>query len=102
MVAVAVLSFLVLVFEFAAKDGACYGTENAVAAHLVTSKVAGSATTESAHQSTIALGLCIGICWAVLAWLGLAIWALALGILVLGIGALLGKLVRRLLTRVLA
>lgn len=102
MIAVAVLSFLVLVFEFAAKDGACYGTENAVAAYFVTSKVAGCTATESAHQSTIALGLCIGICWAVLAWLGLAIWVLALGVLVLGIGALLGKLVRWLLTRILA
>lgn len=36
---VAVLGLLVLVLELAAEDRACYGSNNAVAAHLVTAEV---------------------------------------------------------------
>lgn len=62
-----------------------------MSAHLVAAKVAGCTTGKRAHQASVALGLCVGICRAVLR---LAIvLLLALRILVLGVGARLGELV---------
>lgn len=102
LVPAVVLWLLVLVLKLAAKNGSRNGTNDAVTAHLVATKVAGCTATNGAHQSTVAFSLRAGIRGAVLAWLGLSVGALALGILVLRVGALLWELVRRLWTRVLA
>lgn len=71
-----------------------------MAAHLVATKVAGCTTTESAHEASVTLGLCIGISGTVILSLLAVLAVLALGILVLRIAALLGELLSRCLARV--
>lgn len=95
-----VLGLLEVVFGLAAKYCACYGTQNAVAAHLVATEVSGSAATESSHKPSVTLLLHSWVAGTVLLLSGLAIGILALGILILTIGSLLRELVLRLLTGV--
>lgn len=92
---------LVLVLELAAKNSASNGTEDAVAAHLVAAEVARCTTTESTHQTTIALSLRTGVSRAVLLLAGLAICVVALWILILWVGTLLWELVLGCLARIL-
>ena len=88
--------FLVVVFKFAAEHGTCYGTQNAVAAHLVAAKVSGSTTTHSAQEASITLLLHSWVAGSILLLARLAVGVLALRVLVLAIRTLLRKLVLRL------
>jgi hypothetical protein len=94
--AVAVLRLLEMVLELVAHEGTGESAHDAVAASLVSAKIAGGASTESAHESTVALTLHGGISRAVLLLARLAVCVLALGVLVLAVRALLGELVLRL------
>jgi hypothetical protein len=94
--AVAVLGLLEMVLELVAHEGTGESAHDAVAASLVSTKIAGGASTESAHESTVALTLHGGISRAVLLLARLAVCVLALGVLVLAVRALLGELVLRL------
>lgn len=94
-----VLRLLGVVLELAAEHSACDGTKNAVATHLVATKVTGSTATKSAHQATVTLLLHSWVAVAVLLP-GLAVGILALWVLVLTIGALLRELVLRLGARI--
>ena len=96
------LGLLVLVLELAAEDRACYGSNNAVAAHLVTAEVASCTATQSTHKASVAFSLHVGVCGAVLSLLRLAVSILALRVLVLSVCALLRELLRWGLARVLA
>ena len=73
-----------------------------MAAHLVAAKVTCSAAAKRTHQTAVTLGLRIGVSRSV-AWLAWCLSAvvLALGILLLRIGALLGELLGGGLARVL-
>ena len=72
-------------------------------AHLVAAKVARRTATKSAHEPTVAFSLRVGIRGTVLlSWLWLAMSAMTLGVLVLGVCTLLGELLRWLLAGVLA
>lgn len=97
---VIVLRLLEVILGLATKHGACYGTENAVAAHLITAKVSRSTTTKSAHQTSITLLLHGWIAGSILLLTGLTVGVLTLGVLILTVGTLLGKLVLRLGARV--
>jgi hypothetical protein len=95
---VAVLGLLVLVLELAAHYRAGNSTDDTMTTQLVAAKVSGRTAAKRTHQASVALSLCVGIGSTVLLLAGLAvsIRALALGILVLRVGALLGELVLRL------
>jgi hypothetical protein len=99
--AAAVLGLLDVVLELVTHEGSGEGTDNAVAASLVSAKVPGSASTESAHETAVALALHGGIGGAVLLLARLAVLVLALGVLVLAVGTLLWILVVRLGSRIL-
>ena len=90
-----VLRLLVLVFELAAEHCAGESTEDAVAAHLVAAKVSGCTATEGAHQTTVTFLLHGWIAAAVLLT-RLGVRVLALRVLILTVGTLLGELVLRL------
>jgi hypothetical protein len=100
-----VLGLLVLVLELGAYKRACQGSDNAVTAQLVATKVSGCTAAQSTHQATVALALSTGIsgtiAWGT-SWLAVCIWVLALGILVCRVCALLRKLILRLGARVCA
>jgi hypothetical protein len=65
-----------------------------VAAHLVAAKVSCSTSAERAHQSSISLGLCVGVGGAVILLSGLAtVGILAVRVLVRLVCTLLGELV---------
>lgn len=72
-------------------------------AHLIATKVARSATAKGAHQATIAFLLVVRICWSISLGAGgtSAIRLLTVRVLLRGVGALLGELVRWCLARVL-
>lgn len=92
---VLVLLVLERVLGLVSQEGACYRAEQPVAASLVAAKVARSAAAEGAHEPTITLGLGVGVGGpvALLARGGSAVLVLlALGILFVGIGALLREL----------
>jgi len=93
---VVVLGLLQMVLGFATKHGTCYGTKNAVAAHLVAAEVSGSTATKSAHQTSVTLLLHCRIIGAVLLLSRLTVRVLALGVLILTVGTLLGELTLRL------
>jgi hypothetical protein len=99
--AVAVLRLLEMVLELVAHEGTGESAHDAVAAGLVSAKIASGASTESAHESTVALTLHGGISGAVLLLARLAVCVLALRVLVLAVRALLGELVLRLRAGVL-
>lgn len=88
-----VLGLLGVVLELAAEHRACYGAQDAVTAHLVATEVSGSTATESAHQTTVTLLLHGWVTGAVLLLPGLPVGILALWVLVLAVGSLLGELV---------
>jgi hypothetical protein len=90
-----VLGLLVLVFKLAAEHCAGESTEDAVAAHLVAAKVSGCTATESTHHTAVTFLLHGWIAAAILLT-GLSVSVLALGVLILTIGTLLGELVLRL------
>jgi len=90
-----VLGLLELVLKLAAEHRACESTEDAVAAHLVTAKVSGCTATEGAHQTAVAFLLHGWIAAAILL-AGLSVSVLALRVLILTVGSLLGELVLRL------
>lgn len=94
-VLVVVLRLLEVVLCLATKHGACYGTEDAVAAHLVAAKVSGSTATKSAHQASVTLLLHSWIAGTILLS-RLTVGILALGILILAVGTLLRELILRL------
>lgn len=98
---VVVLGLLVLILELRAEYSACYCANDAMAAHLVATKVSGCTSTERAHQSPVTLSLCVGVGRAVVLLSGLgAVGIMALRVLVGLICALLGELVCGLSTRV--
>ena len=92
---VLVLGLLVLVFKLAAEHRAGESTKDAVAAHLVAAKVSGCTATEGAHQTTVTFLLHGWIAAAVLLT-RLGVMVLALRVLILTVGTLLGELVLRL------
>ena len=92
---VLVLGLLVLVFKLAAEYRAGESTQDAVAAHLVAAKVSGCTATEGAHQTTVTFLLHGWIAAAVLLT-RLGVRVLALRVLILTVGTLLGELVLRL------
>lgn len=104
--AIIVVLLMLLVLEcilgFVAHEGTRESAEHTVAAHLVAAKVSRSAAAECAHQTTITLCLRVGVSGSV-AGLALCVAAilLALGILLLGVCALLRELLRGGLARVL-
>lgn len=89
---------LCLVAHESSRDSA----EQAMATHLVAAKVSCSAAAKCTHQTTVTLRLRIGVCGSV-ALLALCVSAilLSLGILLLRVCALLRKLLRGGLARVL-
>jgi hypothetical protein len=99
--AVVILGLLEMVLELVAHEGTGESAHDAVAAGLVSAKVAGSASTESAHESTVTLALHGGISGAVLLLARLAVCVLTLRVLVLAVSTLLGELVLRLSAGVL-
>lgn len=100
--AVAMLRLLVLILELRSKHSTRDRAHDTVSTKLIATEVAGRTTSHGAHQTSIALGLCVGIGAAVLLLAGLSVGVLrlSLGVLVLWICALLGKLVLRLLSGV--
>lgn len=94
-----VLLVLVLVLELGTEHGARERADDAVAAHLVATEVARGAASQRTHESAVALGLGIGVGSTVLALLHV-LGVLALGILILRVGALLGELMCGCLARV--
>lgn len=91
----AVLLVLVLVLELAAKHRSGKGTNDSVATHLVSSKVPCGASSQCAHQSSVALSLRVGIGGAIRLLAGLSVRGLrVVWVLVLLIGALLRELLR--------
>lgn len=99
-----VVLVLMLVLKLTTENGACYSADNSVATHFVPAKVARCTTSKRTHQAAVALGLCIGICGTVLLLTRLTVSvgrSLTLWILIVGIRALLGKLLVRWCARVL-
>ena len=90
---VVVLGLLEVVFSLATKHGTCYGTEDAVAAHLVAAEVSSSTATKSAHQASVTLLLHSRITGSVLLLSRLTVRVLALGVLILTVGTLLRELI---------
>ena len=88
-----ILFILVLILKLAAKHCTCDGADDTVTTHLVTAKVSRCTTAKRTHQTTVALSLRARVGRAVLLLAGLAVGVVALGILILLIGALLRKLV---------
>lgn len=95
-VLVVVLRLLEVVLGLTTKHGTCYGTDDAVTAHLVAPEVPSSTATKSAHQTSVTLLLHSWITGAVLLLSRLTVRVLALGVLILAVGTLLGELVLRL------
>jgi hypothetical protein len=95
---VVVLGLLEVVLSLATKHGTCYGTEDAVAAHLVAAEVSGSTATKSTHQASVTFLLHSRITGSVMLLSRLTVRVL--GILILTVGTLLRELILGLRTGV--